>query len=212
MGVEASVMHRLLFAAPSAPQFVQRELERQSPDIVVIASSTHGVLLQLASIRVREVLGQRAGSAVAKLERFVSSRGGRPGTVRGDATTRLRRVARRTLRAKSELSAAELVRTYRLCFDVLARAENVHAIVLGGAGYSPAVENESPGWGGLQGEITGRLKLAALEHHFDWLVHEELLGGPEDKLAYFHPDGIHTDERSQQMVAEALLPLITRAP
>ena len=209
LGLEAQVAHRTLYASSSAPQFIERELTRQSPDVVVLATSTHGVLLRLASVRVREVLGVRAGSIVAHMERFISNHNGRPDSVRGKTTLRLRRAARAALRAKSDLSVEELIRIYGLCFDALARAENTQTIILGGAGYTPEVENESPGWSGLQSQIGERLRVMAVEHHFDWIVHEELLGGPQGKLPYYFPDGIHTGEQSQKIVAEALLPLIT---
>ncbi|MGE3074288.1 MAG: hypothetical protein AB7N24_13645 [Dehalococcoidia bacterium] len=208
LGHDVEITHRMLYAAPTASRFVERELARHSPDIVVVATSTHGVLFQLTSIRVREVLGERAGSMVARLERFVSTHNGDPESFRGKATLRARRVARKALRAKSDLTVEELIRIYSDCFDVLARAENTQTIILAGVGYTPWVEAQSPGFSGLQGRIAARLKALALEHHFDWLVHEELLGGPSGKMPYYLDDGVHTNEQSQQMVADAMLPLV----
>jgi hypothetical protein len=101
-----------------------------------------------------------------------------------------------------------LINSYEECFDVLARAEIVHTILLAGAGYTAEQTVLNPGWPKLQARIHGQLESAARSHHFDWLVHEELLGGRSAKETYYHADGVHTDERSNLLVAQALLPLI----
>jgi hypothetical protein len=208
LGTPTEDVHRLLFAGPSAGRFVHSQLERESPDTVILATSSYGVVLQLVSNRVRQSFGDRAGTAAARLERFAAMHAGRPGSGRRAFTARMRRYGRRIAGTRPSLSVGGLINSYEECFDVLARAENVHTIILAGAGYTAEQTVLNPGWPKLQARIHGQLESAARSHHFDWLVHEELLGGRSAKETYYHADGVHTDERSNLLVAQALLPLI----
>jgi hypothetical protein len=60
----------------------------------------------------------------------------------------------------------------------------------------------------LQDGLHERLRAAALKHHFDWVVHEEILGGREAKLAYMQKDGVHSNEEAQRMAAAVVTPLV----
>ena len=88
--------------------------------------------------------------------------------------------------------------------------EDVQSIVIGGAAYTDAVWRVNPGSERKQDECDAQFRAMALEHRFEWVSHQELLGGPQNKLPFYQPDGVHTDERSNRLVAEALLPLLLR--
>ncbi|MBK9546645.1 MAG: hypothetical protein IPO51_12540 [Dehalococcoidia bacterium] len=207
-GVETEVVHRLLFAGPSAASFVERQLEKERPDFVVIALSTYGVVVQLVSNRLRERFGQPVASAAERFERFVSRHPARHGSNQERALTAIRRGGRRLIGTRPSLTLSGLLESYTDCFSVLARAENVHTIVLGGASYTRQLAHLNPRLYETQAEVGRTLRAAALERHFDWILHEDLLGSGETRLGFFQPDGVHTDERSQRLVAEALLPVV----
>lgn len=201
-------MHRLLFAGPSAAGYVQAQIDRERPDVVVLATSTYGVVVQLVSHRVSEALGPRAGAVAGHVERFVAKHAGRPGSTQRRLSAEVRRAGRKVVGTRPGLSVRGLVESYEACFSTLARAEDVQTLVLAGAGYSAEQTRLNPRWPALQDQINARLQAATVSHHFEWLVHEELLGGRDAKQPFYFADGVHTDERSQQLVADALLPLI----
>ncbi|MGB4863906.1 MAG: hypothetical protein WBO97_15745, partial [Tepidiformaceae bacterium] len=90
-GVDAAVVHRMLFAGSSAAGYVQAQVERERPDVVVLATSTYGVAVRLVSNRVSEVLGSRAGAAAGNVERFMAKHAGHPGSTQRRLTTEVRR-------------------------------------------------------------------------------------------------------------------------
>ena len=198
----------MLFAGSSAAGYVQAQVERERPDVVVLATSTYGVAVRLVSNRVSEVLGSRAGAVAGNVERFMAKHAGHPGSTQRRLTTEVRRAGRRIVGTRPGLSVDGLVDSYEACFSTLARAEDVQTVVLAGAGYSAEQTRLNPRWPALQDEIHTRLRTAAVSHRFEWLVHEELLGGRDAKQPFYFADGVHTDERSQEVVAVALLPLI----
>lgn len=207
-GIEAEIVHRALFAGPTAAEYVERQLRREQPVVVVLATSTYGVVLQLISNTVRERFGERVASVVVSTERAMTWTERRLGTRGSAVLLGPRKVARRLLRPSGVASLEMLIAWYEECFRVLARAENVHTIILGGASYAPALSRLNPRIDEMQDEVHARLKRTAEEHHLDWLLHEELLGGRQAKLTYYLADGVHTDERSQTLVAAAVLPLV----
>ena len=206
--VDAEVVHKLLFAGPTAPLFVARQLGRESPDVAIVATSTFGVLAKLVSKRVRQRFGERAGRVAVSAERWVARHPGPAGSARANALVQARRVGRRVVGAAGDFSYAELIECYEECFRELAKHEQTHTIIIGGAAYTQAVWRLNPGSEALQAKSNVELKSAALEHRFDWISHEELLGGPANKLPFYQDDGVHTDEESNRLVAEALLPLV----
>jgi hypothetical protein len=207
-GVDTELSHRKLFAGPNAAAILQRTVEREQPDVVILATSTFGVVVRLISNRVRERLGDRAGRIAERLEhRNWRSRRNRS-RVAVAVLRPVQRAARRIVGVSATHSTAQLAGWYEDCFATLARFEDVQGIIVTGVGYGPAVDRLNPGWEGPQDEVYGRLKPAALQHHFAWVPHEELLGGPQVKLRHFQADGVHTDEESHRIAAAAILPLI----
>jgi hypothetical protein len=210
-GVEAEVVHRLLFAGPAAADLLRDQVEREQPDVVVLATSTHGEVVQLVSNRVRERWGERAAGLARRAEQWVARHPQPYSSPQGTALRQARRLTRRVLGTRPKDSVERLIAYYADCFRALARFEHVQAIVLGGVGYGPAVERLNPGWEAAQNFVYAGIKEEALRRRFQWLVLEELLGGPTHKLRYFHSDGIHTNEESHRIAAEAILPLVVAA-
>jgi hypothetical protein len=208
--IDATVIHKRLFAGPTAPGFLERQLQRENPDCVVLALSTYGVAVKLISNAVRERFGDRAATAVQKLEAVVSKtaqHAGGPGTV---VLTGSRRAARRVLGAKPRLDLATLIQSYEECIRLLAQAENIHTIVFGGCGYGDQLRPLNPGMVDVQMTFDSAMEAATLEARCEWLSHAQLLGGAQGRLRYFLPDGVHTGVESQRMVAEAMEPLILK--
>ena len=110
-GVETEVVHRLLFAGPSAASFVERQLEKERPDFVVIALSTYGVVVQLVSNRLRERFGQPVASAAERFERFVSRHPARHGSNQERALTAIRRGGRRLIGTRPSLTLSRATPT-----------------------------------------------------------------------------------------------------
>ena len=206
--VEAEVVHRLLFAGPTAADFVDRQLDKEAPDMVAVATSTYGVLAKSVSKRMRRRFGDRAGDFAGKAERFVARHPGPAGSLRADVLVRARNAGRRVLGADGDFSYQELLQCYEDIFRAIAKQEQTHAVIIGGAAYTQAVWRLNPGSERLQAASNIVLKEMALGHRFDWLSHEELLGGPANKSPFYYDDGVHTHEESHRLVAAALLPLM----
>ena len=207
-GVEAEVVHKLLFAGPTAVQFVERSLEKESPDVVVVATSTFNVLIQLVSRRVREVLGDRAGDFAMRTEQLVARHPGPSGSRRAVVLAEARKVGRKLVGTRGDFSVDELVSCYEQCFRAIAQQEDVHGIAIGGAAYTSTVWRMNPGAEAQQEVLNAGFHEAAIRHHLDWFSHETLLGGPKSKLPYYHKDGVHTDERSHRLVANPVVELV----
>lgn len=207
-GTELETVHVALFAGPTALRFMDRQLEREQPDIVILGTSGYGVVVQLASNRVRERFGARAGDFVNRQEVRVAHLAERLGP-RGKRALRVpRQIARRVIGTRPAFSFEELIACYEDLFRALARREQVHTIILGGLGYGIELQRLNPRLNDLQDELHRRLKALADELHFDWTTHEGILGGRQAKLAYLQPDGVHSNEEGQRLAAEALLPLV----
>lgn len=207
-GVECELVHRKLFAGPNAAAILQRTVEREQPDIVIVATSTFGVVVRLISNRVRERWGERAGRLVERMEQNNWRRRRNRNRVTVAVFRPVRRAVRRVIGVSAAHSVERLASWYEDCFRTLAQFEDVQGIILTGVGYGPAVDRLNPGWQGPQDEVYARLKAAAQKHRFPWIPHEELLGGPQEKLRYFQGDGVHTDEESHRIAAAAILPTI----
>ena len=207
-GIQADAVHRYLYPGPTAAAFVAKQLERQHPDVVVLATTTHSVVVELVSNRVRERWGERAGRLAERAERAVARRADRLPPRATAVATRLRRAGRRLVGTRPALTEQGLIQSYEDCMMALAQAENVHTIIGGGIGYIGEIQRLNPGIDARQAKLQAKFRAAAEAHHFDWLSHEAVLGGPGTKDKYYQPDGIHTDERSHRLFAEALLPLV----
>ena len=207
-GTACEVVHRHLFAGPTAPGYVDRVVEQERPDVVAMATSTHAVIVHLVSNRFRERWGERPARAAARVEQFVGRHSGPAGSRRAAATSVFRRIGRRIAGTGPAITPAALTESYDGCMRALARHEDIRTIVLGGAGFTGDIPQFNPGSEAAQRRMQVQLRELALRHRFDWLDHEELLGGPLKKLTFFHADGMHTDKHSQRCVAEAIAPLL----
>ncbi|HQW51899.1 MAG TPA: hypothetical protein PL082_07575, partial [Tepidiformaceae bacterium] len=195
-------------AAPGAPDYVERLMERERPDVVVMATSTYSVAVRLVSNRIRERWGDGPARAAARVELFTTRHAGQAGSRRAAVTSPVRRIGRRLAGTGPALAQGVLLGSYDECMRVLARHEDVRTIVLGGAGFTGEIPRLNPGIEAALTDMQVQLRESALRYRFDWLDHEELLGGATAKLPFFHRDGMHTDGRSQQLVAEAIAPLV----
>ena len=206
--IAAEVVHKYLFAGPTAAEFVGRQLEKEQPEVVVVATSTFGVLVKSVSKRMRRRFGDRAGNLAGRAERLVARHPGPDGSLRAKALVQVRRVGRRVLGADGDFSYNELLQCYEDCFRAIAKHEETHAVIMGGAAYTKAVWRLNPGSERLQAASNIVLREAALAHRFDWFSHEELLGGLAGKARFYYDDGVHTHEESHRLVAEAVVPLV----
>ena len=177
----------------------------EEPDIVVIATSTYGVLIKMVSKRVRQRFGDRAGDLAARTERFVARHPGPAGSKRATAFAEARRVGRRIIGTTGDSSEDALAECYADCFLTIARREDLHGIVVGGAAYTDAVWRLNPGAEQAQARMDARFEASTREHRLDWISHQALLGGPARKLPYYQADGVHTDARSHRLLAEAIV-------
>jgi lysophospholipase L1-like esterase len=207
-GVELQTVHRQLFAAPTAVGFMERQLDREQPDVVILGLSSYGVVVQLVSNRVRERYGERAAEFARRQEVRVANLSQKFGGRERRLLTAPRQVARRFIGTGPAFPFENLVRCYEDCFHLLARREQTHIIIFGGLGYSRELQRLNPRLNELQDTLHLRLHVLASALHFDWVTHEEILGGREAKLAYLQSDGVHSNEEGQRRAAEALIPLV----
>jgi len=207
-GSPVQLVHRLLFAGPSAARFVERQLESERPDVVVLATSTYSLVVQLVSNRIRERFGAGPANLVGAAERFVDRSAGHLGPTTSRPLLAARQIARRTLGTAPAISLESLLESYDQCLRALARAENVQTIVLGGVGYDVKHQRLNPSLNATQDQANLVFERMTREHRMDFLIHEQILGGRLAKERYYFADGVHTDERANRLAADAMLPLI----
>ena len=124
-GIECEVVHKRLFAGPGAAAMLQRSGEREQPNVVVLSTSTFGVVTRLMSNRIRERWGERAGSLAKRAENF--GREHRRAISRNGPTAavfrRVGKVAGRIIGTSRTHSIENLVR----CYDDSFRSPNAMA-------------------------------------------------------------------------------------
>ncbi len=208
-GLSIELSHRTLFPGRSATRFVEKELAATTPDIVVVAVSSFSAAFEFVSNRLRDLLGNRAASVAIRLEHLAGDLS--VSNQRLHQTTMApRRVARRLLGARSTSTVEATLNSYRGVIQRLAREESVQTIVFGGKGYTRYHETMNPKMRAIHDLFEAEIGRMAEAHHFDWVFHEALLGGPDAKDQFFLPDGVHCNERSHRLVADAIIPLIAR--
>lgn len=211
LGREVQVVHRLLFAGPSAAAFVERQVAAEAPDAAILCPSTYGVVVQLVSNRINEAFGPRYARMAARAERTAVRTTYRLGPVASKPLVVARAAARRLIGTRPALTFEAMLQSYADCMAVLAKSENLQTVVLGGAGYTRQHQRLNPLLLDLQAAATREFKRLAEHHHFDWLVHEVIMGGIEAKERFYFADGVHTNEESQRLVADAVTPLVLAA-
>ncbi len=207
-GIDYEVVHRLYFAGPGAVDYLERQVAREQPDVVILALSSYSLVVQLVSNRVREKFGDRAANLVTAGENHVASVSGRLGPRGKRLLVAARRAGRGLVGTRPAMSFEAFAGAYGESFRALARHEDIQTLVLGGLGYARELERLNPALNDLQSGFYARMRDLAEEHHFDWVTHEAILGGREAKLPFFLPDGVHSNEASHRLVAEALAPLV----
>lgn len=203
-GREVEVVHKLLFAGPTAAGYVQRQLDAERPEVVVLATSTYGVVVQLVSNRLNEAFGPRAARIAARAERLAVDATYRLGPVASRPVVGARRLARRLIGTRPALDFEGMIQSYADCMAVLARAEDVETIILGGAGYTLQHQRMNPRLNELQDRSTEEFRRMAERHRFGFVSHEALLGGRSRKEPYYLRDGVHTGVESNRLVADAI--------
>jgi len=199
--------HRTLFPGRSATRFIEKELAATTPDIVIVAVSSFSAAFEFVSNRLRDVVGGRAASVAIRLEHLAGDLSVSHQRVH-QATIAPRRVARRLLGARSTSTVEATLSSYQGVIQRLAREENAQTIVLGGKGYTRYHETMNPKMRAIRDLVEAEIGRMAEAHHFDWVFHEALLGGPDAKHQFFLPDGVHCNERSHRLVADAIIPLV----
>lgn len=207
-GVDVQIVHRLLFAGPTAVRYMEGQLDQEAPDVVIVCTSGYGVVVQLASNRIRDALGPRAANVAVAAEVRVADLSKRLGARGKAAFTEVRRAGRMLIGTRPAFSFEALVQCYEECLDRLAQREQMHSIVFGGLGYGRELQRLNPRLNELQDDLHAHLRAAAMNHHFDWVVHEEILGGRQAKLPYMQRDGVHSNEEAQRMAAAVVTPLV----
>ncbi len=207
-GQDLETVHRQFFIGPTAIRFLEKQLDTEQPDIVILGTSLYTVIVELASNRVCERFGERAGAFLNRQEVRVANWSKQMGPTGRARLARVRRIGRRVIGTRPAMSFESAVSSYEECLRVLARREQVHTIIFGGLGYGREIQRLNPRLNEQQEAFHARLKKLADEFHFDWVTHEGILGGPEAKLAYMQADGVHSNAEGQRLAAEAVIPLV----
>ena len=208
-GLSIELTHRILFPGGRALARVESALATSTPDIVAVAPFSYSASFEFVSVRLREALGERMARMILPAERVAARWSSSAARVHAAAVVP-RRVARRVIGTRPNLSVAAALQSYAEVFQRLAREEEIQVIVVSSAGFSLYHERMNPRMKAITARFAVEHRRAAEEHRFDWLAFDELLGGRGAKEPYFLTDGVHTDEAGQRLVADAVIPLIVR--
>lgn len=193
---------------PTAASYAERKLHQLEPDLVIMPVGSFLFTAGFVWVRVRRLLGDRAGRWYRAMEERWDSQTRDRGHVRG-ALNRYSRTAVRLIVGTQPLSTREAItQSYRDIFRTIAKFENVHVLVFS---YPGVGEHARKGKAPLaRRRFFPDVRAAAESHHYAWLEGAEIFAGVDYSELTKFQDGLHFNQKGHQMIADAVLGAIAR--
>lgn len=204
-GTAVSIVVRPFFAhVPGAREYLERELARHAPDIVILMVTTFSFASPVIEPAVRRRFGMRIGDAYHWLadsfDRGTRNRGRLPRQL----NTAVRAVATRILPA-APVSAYETALEGTLdALRLLARSEDTQVMAFHGfVKFAPARRGPQSGRERQVRRFLSEVKEAADSLHIAFINMQD---SPEvDPQSWFMPDGLHVTARAHEAIAATVL-------
>ncbi len=201
----ADVTHRRYFAmAASALEFLERQLARTSPDVVVVSATLYAFSMKTVANRIEHLLGRRARLwAEARFNDFDRRTGQAPGRrVRPRLNTAAHWLARHTIGTASEATWQQVLEAYVAMVERLAREEAAQVLVIGSLPFTARIERDNRRAASAQRQFNRRLGEACERRRVGWIDPEFLRVPGVDTL---YNDALHLGEEGHRLVAAEVL-------
>jgi hypothetical protein len=209
---DAVTLESIAFSAlpPTAAPYAERKLRQLEPDLVIMPVGSFLFTAGFVWVRVRRLFGDRAGRWYRAMEEHWDKQTRDRGRLRS-ALNRHSRSAVRVVLGTQPLSTREAITdSYRDILGTIAQFENVQVLVMTYPGLGEhARKGKAPA---ARKRFFADVHAAAESHHYTWLEGAEIFAGVDySELTQFH-DGLHFNQKGQQMIAGAVLAAIARTP
>lgn len=174
-----------------------RRVDEEHPDVVILPVSTWPFQSDGAMwLRVRRLLGRRAGQTFRDVaERFNSVSRDR-GRLRHGLNRSVRWLLRRLIGADTVASRDDCTRTLSATLAALSRREQVQAVVVGYAPIGKALTDRKAAR--EREAFMAELRAESLAHHFRWVEAAEAFEGPDSPSQRTHRDSVHMTPEAQR--------------
>lgn len=208
IGEEVEVIHRRFYVhAPGVAAYVDRVLEEDRPDFVIMGATGYAFSTSSVGNRLRRLLGKRAGDWLERRSsKFDRATEKEEGSARERLNFSAHRIAGKVIGREPVSTFDEVLAGYRRTVDRLAQVENLDAIIMGTTYNGPRVQRRLPHIRGLVDRFNVQLRGLADSHRFGWLDRQAIISALPESIA--RPDQMHTGPEIHAAYAEALLPLI----
>lgn len=208
IGEDVEVFHRRIYVhVPGADAYVERVLEEDRPDFVILGATGYAFSTSSVGNRLRRLLGERAGTWFErKSARFDRATEKEEGTAAERVNYTAHWLAGKLIGRDSLSSSSEVFAAYRRTIDRLARDEDLDAIILGTTYNGPRVQRRLPHLRALVDRFNVDMRALAESRRFGWLDRQAIINALPDSTA--RPDQMHTGAEVHAAYAAALLPLI----
>ena len=205
---QAEVIHRRLnLLRPGPLEYIDAELKKHDPGVVVLALTSVTFSLPLVSVSVRRRFGARAARRYLRFEGVVT--GALPpaaGAKRADAVARW--LARRLLGQATHMSLATATEMHIEVLRRLSAHEGLRVVVISASLLAQSFQQREP-WANPQIQaFNGALQKRAEEYRMEWVDFEELLARSGDQAACYSPDGVHKSEFGHRHIAREIAAVI----
>jgi hypothetical protein len=204
LGQRAAITVRTFYAhAPGALAYLEGELEKHEPEIVIVTLTPFAFLVPVVGPGVRRRFGDRAGNAWTWLESRLDRATRHGGRLRTSLNHAARRLSHAVLGAAPVASYETVTDGYRQSLSRLVREERLQVLALQGPArpYHP---------GGRSGErerellqrYAGEMRALTSGLH---VPHIDLMSTYTDTTGMYMPDATHVTAETQKLVAAAVI-------
>lgn len=184
-------------------RYLERELEKYSPDVVIMGTSAFAFAQRMVSNRIRRRWGERPANWYLKLERRVDD-----GTRHSNAGSKANRVARRVLvkvvGAEPTASYDAVAEGTKTVLRRLARQEGTTTAVL--LQMNPILDGmKNPKTSALLARFDSEVRALATQLRFPAIECRPVLEAVADQKALLFPDRLHYTAYGHRVIADEVL-------
>ena len=205
---QAEVIHRRLnLLRPGPLEYIDAELKKHDPRVVVLALTSVTFSLPLVSVSVRRRFGARAARRYLRFEGVVTGALPSAGGAKRSAAV-VRWLARRLLGQATHMSLATATEMHIEVLRRLSAHEGLRVVVISASLLAQSFQQREP-WANPQIQaFNGALQKRAEEYRMEWVDFEELLARSGDQAACYSPDGVHKSEFGHRHIAREIAAVI----
>jgi hypothetical protein len=206
-GMAVQLTYRQLYVhGKSWERYFEATLAEADADIIIVAVNGVSWAFRTVPIRIRKLLGNRAGRWVEDQRRGLATAASKRSVLRPVASG-LRWTVRRLVPPGSYLSRAEAERRWLAVIDRVAREESAECVILNKVFQRGDLLSTWPGLNAVITEHNGVLKQRTSQRHLKWFDREAILTAMGDEAGFLE-DRLHRQVAFHEKMAGQLLELL----